>query len=342
MSSSSASSSSESKFAILVIDSEQNNWDLLFSENNLLTKYNLEIEQTTWENIASVTSFNDGNNKKRACEISLRPWKTTCTFNDRRNRQRIFHANFVLVRKLVQGLKIDQHNYVNHLLGMMHCNLPSINSLHSIYLNLQRPFIHGILSGIRDEKGADKFPLIDQYYHGEPNSILFTPSSSDKVVIKVGSAEAGFGKVLLDNNNGTLRDFGGCITRYNDFFTSEPFIANRKCDIRLQKIGKNIRVYERVSSNWKGNVGNSILKEVEVKKHYKEWIKWVDEAVKSKMGSPMEIFTLDAIQVEPEPGKFVEYILEINDCASGLAPDNLQEDIRNIRDLVISKISDLV
>lgn len=176
----------------------------------------------------------------------MRPYKTKCNHNEQRNKQRVCRPQFVLVRKLVQGLKMDQHDYTNHLLGMIHCNLDSINNLKSIYLNLQRPIIHGILTQIRDEKGYDKFPLIDQYYYSEPNTILFTPNSSEnKVVIKVGSAEAG------------------------DFMTCEPFISNRRCDIRVQKIGKNIRVYERVSANWKGNVGNSILKEVEVKKHYK-------------------------------------------------------------------------
>jgi len=74
----------------------------------------------------------------------------------------------------------------------------------------------------------------NQYYYGEPNHILFTPSTDNgKVVLKVGSAEAGYGKVLLENNNTTLRDFGGVVTRYNDFMTAEPFIDNRRCDISL-------------------------------------------------------------------------------------------------------------
>jgi len=153
------SSSSSNKFCILVIDSEQRNWDQLFED--YVEKYNLEIEQTTWDNILSVTTFNEHSTPmSRRCEITLRPFKKTCLFNAKRNEQRRCYPQFVLVKNLVQGLKIDQHNYVNHLLGMMHCNLPAVNSLHSVYLNLQRPFIHGILSSIRDEKGYEKFPLM--------------------------------------------------------------------------------------------------------------------------------------------------------------------------------------
>jgi len=33
-----------------------------------------------------------------------------------------------------------------------------------------------------------------------------------------------------------------------------------------------------------------------------------------------------------------EYLLEINDSASGLAPENMDADLKDIRDLVISKI----
>ena len=104
-----------------------------------------------------------------------------------------------------------------------------------------------------------------------------------------------------------------------------------------------ILVYERVSSNWKGNVGNSILTEVEVKKYQKEWIKWIDEAMKQKIGCELDIFTLDAISVEVEDPKtqkkqLREYLLEINDSASGLAPENMDADLKDIRDLVISKI----
>lgn len=66
------------------------------------------------------------------------------------------------------------------------------------------------------------------------------------------------------SNSNDVRDFGGCITRYGDYATAEPFISNKEYDIRVQKIGKHYRAYKRVSTcgNWKSNQGSSLLTEV--------------------------------------------------------------------------------
>ncbi|KAL9644276.1 hypothetical protein ABK040_005737 [Willaertia magna] len=343
-------SENKPKYNILIIDAENNNWDKIFES---LNNNNIEIEQTTWDNIASVISYNESSKKQsnsfpvnhknatKKCEITLKPYKSNCEFNKKRNTQRQCYPNLVIVRKLVQGLKINEQDYTNHLLGMMHCQLPAINNLTSIFINLNRPIIQGILSGIRDKVGVEKFPLIDQYFFSEPHRMLFTPNAS-KVVLKVGSAEAGFGKVLYENNINTIRDFTGCITRYGDFITCEPFIQNRKCDLRLQKIGKHLRLYERINSNWKGNVGNSVIKEIEnIPKRYKKWIKYVDKAFKEQFGVEMDIYTIDAIQVLKEENIIEEYILEINDSASGFYNDNKEEDMKHVAELAINKLSQL-
>lgn len=53
-------SSSSDPFTLLIIDGEQINWDQIFSEQaDFMNKFNIQIEQTTWENILSVTSFNE-------------------------------------------------------------------------------------------------------------------------------------------------------------------------------------------------------------------------------------------------------------------------------------------
>jgi hypothetical protein len=49
--------------------------------------------------------------------------------------------------------------------------------------------------------------------------MLFTPSFP--LVVKVGSAEAGFGKIKVDKQS-ELKDIGGTITRYNEYVTLEP------------------------------------------------------------------------------------------------------------------------
>ena len=58
---------------------------------------------------------------------------------------------------------------------------------------------------------------------------------------------------------------------------------------------------------------------------------WAEEVGKA-MG--MDIFTVDAIHTVD--GK--DYILEINDTASGLAPSNQAEDMGYIRDLVVDRL----
>ena len=43
--------------------------------------------------------------------------------------------------------------------------------------------------------------------------------------------------------------------------------------MRIQKIGNHYRGFQRVSPNWKGNVGNqSIIDDLEVTDQYKLWI----------------------------------------------------------------------
>jgi glutathione synthase/RimK-type ligase-like ATP-grasp enzyme len=170
--------------------------------------------------------------------------------------------------------------------------------------------------------------------------MLFHPPAP--VVLKVGSAEAGFGKMKVgrdesENISGELRDIGGSITRYGDFITAESFIQNKTHDIRVQRIGTHYRAYKRVSSNWKGNVGNSVLTEIEVSPKYKQWAEIVGDSL---FGSSfkMDILTVDAVGIE---GTDEEYILEINDTASGFAPNNEQVDMKHVRDLAIERMEQI-
>ncbi len=206
-------------------------------------------------------------------------------------------------------------------------------------MNLQRPLVHGALASLRDRYGFSTFPLIDQYFYSEPRQMLFHPPLP--IVLKVGSAEAGFGKMKVgndpkDNISGELRDIGGTITRYGDYITAESFI-NKTHDIRVQRIGHHYRAYKRVSSNWKGNVGNSVLTEVEVTEKYRKWAELAgDELFGGSM--KMDILTVDAVAIE---GSEEEHILEINDTASGFAPSNENQDMIHVRDLAISRMDAL-
>ena len=44
----------------------------------------------------------------------------------------------------------------------MHANIPSVNSLQSVYFALERPIMYAELRKLQKKHGRDKFPLIDQ------------------------------------------------------------------------------------------------------------------------------------------------------------------------------------
>lgn len=51
------------------------------------------------------------------------------------------------------------------LFGLMMGNVPSVNSLVSEYMNLERPIMYGALKEIQKRVGNDAFPLIDINYY---------------------------------------------------------------------------------------------------------------------------------------------------------------------------------
>eukprot|EP01095_Lingulamoeba_sp_RSL-Kostka_P013988 TRINITY_DN594_c3_g1_i2.p1 TRINITY_DN594_c3_g1~~TRINITY_DN594_c3_g1_i2.p1 ORF type:complete len:127 (-),score=44.30 TRINITY_DN594_c3_g1_i2:57-437(-) len=120
---------------------------------------------------------------------------------------------------------------------------------------------------------------------------------------------------------------------YNDYATVEKFITGREYDIRVQAIGDKLRAYHRKSDNWKGNVGTSFIEEVEVTDKYKFW---ATEC--SKLFGGLTIFTVDAIHTKDDEGIERDYIIEINDSASGFLNDNLEEDMNDVSNLVFEKI----
>jgi len=124
-----------------------------------------------------------------------------------------------------------------------------------------------------------------------------------------------------------FNDFATTLAMFNEYVTLEPFVQNVG-DVRIQKIGDHIRAYKRIAKNWKGNVGESELYDLEVTEEYKLW---AHEA--SKMWGGLDILSIDC--VVSEDGKHT--ILEVNDTATGLNPSYLLEDLKRIRDLVLQK-----
>lgn len=110
--------------------------------------------------------------------------------------------------------------------------------------------------------------------------------------------------MLFKSSDDGFSDFKGVLALHKDYVTAEPFIPDRECDLRIQKIGDHYRVYKRVSSNWKGNVGSSVIEEIPVTDTYKMW---AEEC--GKLFGGMDILTVDAIRTKDGKGTYFHIFL---------------------------------
>lgn len=198
---------------------------------------------------------------------------------------RSFAPDIVLVRKLVRGLTPRDY-HTNALYGLMAAGVPAVNSLASIRHCLERPVLYSALYAI-SQRLRDRFPLLPLTL--ATNTAHMAPPDAYPSVLKVSSAEAGFGKMRVTSQE-AWQGLGALMASTGDYATLEGFVANREYDIRVQRVGRHLRAYHRHSSNWKGNVGNSVLTEVAVTDEYRAWA----DACGQLFGG-IDILTVDAI-----------------------------------------------
>lgn len=238
--------------------------------------------------------------------------------------------DFVLVRNEVRTAAAD---YRNQLFGLMYGNIPSCNSLESVYSFLERPIVHAQLSRINRRLGDDVFPVIPQCFFSTHRTMMYTKEFP--CVAKVGAAHAGVGKMKVADHH-DWEDFRSVVAMTKgDYCTGEPF-KEGEYDLRIQKIGEHIRAFKRtsVSGAWKTNTGTSYLEEVEVSDRFR---RWAEEA--STMFGGLDILTVDAIH---DAETDTDLILEVNGTSSGLSPDHADEDNRHIRNLVLQRMNDVI
>ncbi|MFX1254335.1 MAG: hypothetical protein ACFFCZ_22175 [Promethearchaeota archaeon] len=302
---------------ILAIDGNDNNWYDLFADVETQDGSPIQIEQTLWKNV-SIASYSDRGAYLRI-QKSDQPIPGTS-----QEENRIIKPDLFVVRSLVRPgpALVDLRNI---LYGLKFGNVPCINSLHSLYCCLERPWVFSELLKIQKRLGADKFPIIEQIYYSHPREMIITPQFP--IVVKMGCAHAGFGKMRLQNHN-DFDDFRTVIALTQEYVTAEPFIET-DYDIRIQKIGTHFRAYKRIAMGWKGNQTTTTIEQIPVTSTYKLWI---EES--SKIFGGLDICALDVIHATD--GR--EYILELNDSAIGLAPQYVEEDMRHIKKLVMTKI----
>ena len=63
----------------------------------------------------------------------------------------------------------------NKLFGLMHGNLPAVNSLESCYFALEKAVMWKELKKVQNKLGKDKFPLIEQSFYSNYGSMVISP-----------------------------------------------------------------------------------------------------------------------------------------------------------------------
>ena len=264
---------------LIITPNKESDYEAIFRGHTLANGQPIDIIQAMWSEIlVSVTPKGDNDT---TCLVHLK-----CA-----SGSRTIVPDFLLVRSEARGVTTEQ-DYRNLLYAFMYSNIPSVNTLNSIYCFLERPVVQAELNKLSLQLGADAFPVVRQSYFASHREMMY--GDSFPAVVKVGHAHAGYGKMKITDHH-MMEDFRTIIALDKKYVTAEPFI-NGSYDLRIQYIrGSEIRVLRRwsVSGNWKTNTGSSDieeLKEDEVTDTHKSWAFHA-----SKLFGGLDICTVDVI-----------------------------------------------
>mmetsp|Transcript_21481 Transcript_21481/g.40391 ORF Transcript_21481/g.40391 Transcript_21481/m.40391 type:complete len:333 (+) Transcript_21481:89-1087(+) len=308
---------------ILVIQADSYDWSDIFSGTKLNNGREVNIVQVGWQDILSVHADSYSRDPRRPIvEVRGSAIETN-------SRNKVVRPDFMLIRNEVMTPYFDGRQLLS---GFMFADVPSINSLQSIYQCNDRAAMMGYLHSINRKIGDDVFPVIKQHFASGSGGLMY--GYTFPAVVKVGSAHAGAGKMKITDHH-QMSDFRSVLAMMpKEHCFVEPFVEGAY-DLRIQKIGPNLRAFRRtdISGEWKTNTGTALLEEVHVEPR---WAVWVEEAM--AMFGGLDILTVDAI-VEESTRK--EYILEVNGTSSGLHPGCAEEDNNHIRDLVVERLDEI-
>eukprot|EP00095_Tigriopus_kingsejongensis_P006849 maker-scaffold176_size284796-snap-gene-0.12 protein:Tk06849 transcript:maker-scaffold176_size284796-snap-gene-0.12-mRNA-1 annotation:"synapsin-like isoform x1" len=304
-------------FTLLVIDDANTDWSKYFRGRRVQTDFDIRVEQAEFSELSVNATAEHG------VTASIIMQKTG------NKVVRSFRPDFLLIR---QNLRDAKEDYRKLILGFKYSDIPSVNSLDSIYNFQDKPWVFANMLKVQSKVGKDHFPLIDQtYFPSYKEMVTCGPNMRYPCVLKIGHAHSGMGKSRVDNAT-QFQDLTSVIAVADNYCTVEPYI-DAKFDLHVQKIGSNYKALMRksLSGNWKTNMGQSILEEIAVSAQYKAWIDALSE-----MFGGLDICSLEAMVAKD--GK--EFIIEVNDSATTLLGESQEEDRKNIAELVIKAMED--